>query len=60
MQIEKEFLSLNPRSFYRIEDYLAHVKERLALYFSEIEEQSTFPYRGEGALSVSSQRTRSV
>lgn len=27
MQIEKEFLSLDPLSFERIEDYLAHIKE---------------------------------
>ena len=27
MQIEKELISLDPQSFERIEDYLAHVKE---------------------------------
>jgi hypothetical protein len=27
MQLEKELISLDPHSFERIEDYLAHVKE---------------------------------
>jgi hypothetical protein len=27
MELEKELISLNPHSFDRIEDYLAHVKE---------------------------------
>jgi hypothetical protein len=34
MQLEKELISLNPRSFNKMEDYLAHVKE-LQLKLSE-------------------------